>query len=337
MGNILAEALAEAKAVKKVAVEIARAKLNESLNPKVESILSNKINAEIAEQEDQEKDDQDMTQDLEVPEIVDDENLDETEDPGKNDENEKKDNKDVTSNLSEEEVPEEDLEDETSDEDDLEVESILKELEDETSDDEEVDLDVDDEETVPEEVPDDDDDDEDINVEEILKQVNEDEDFDEDDLENDLEDEDNDEGVINTLESQNKFLKKRLSEYTRALRTLKNELKEVNLLNTKLYHSTQLFKKFNVSEKTKNSIIETFDRAKSTREAKLIYTTLYESLKSKNVIAKLPVIRKLGDIKESVSSSSKTVIRDNYDIKTAILSEGVELKDRWAKLSGQKK
>ena len=79
--------------------------------------------------------------------------------------------------------------------------------------------------------------------------------------------------------------------------------------------------KFN-NESQKLKVIETFDRAKSTREVKLVYATLGENL--------------------NVSRKKKTVVKESLASKpmksTAapkkILSEGDALADRFKKLAG---
>jgi hypothetical protein len=399
MGDLLKEALAEAKLVKKVSIEAAREQLNEALTPRIESMLSKKLQAEIADEEevDDIKESDDFDEDDELQETEDpgsvtdkidkkDQNvtpdLQETEDPGSvTDKIDKKD-QNVTPDLTEgDEFDANAIEDETE-EDDLEIESILRELEDGSEEDKElgeqelelpvdepvvdelpIDEPVEEEELLDEPVEDEipeipegknkfkdkfgkkgmkeedeipidiEDDEEEINVEALLSQI------DEEEYPGEGESEDKDkeqQNVVKQLESKNAALRKRLSEYVKVVKVLKSELNEVNLLNTKLYYTTKMFKKFNVSSPTKIKIIETFDRANSIREIKLIYATLHESLRTTGISNK-PKIKSVKDIKENVRSSSKTIITDRYEIKEAILSEGEDLKNRWKKLSGQVK
>jgi len=360
MGDILREALAEAKLVKKVAIEAAREQLNEALTPKIESMLSKKIKEEM-DDEDFDGEELDETEDpgkgeegetKDNPDVTPD--LKETEDPGSVTDKQEKDDQDVTSDLKEEEdieIPE--------DEDDLEIEEMLKELEDDelpnddeeelpVEEDEEVDIDIepDDDEEIGEAdlpglegVPDSEgsDDDEEINVEEILNSIDEEEYPGDDNDENKDYEEQN---VVKTLESknmkairsENSVNKKKLAQYGKVIKVLKNELSEVNLLNNKLFHTTKLLKKFNVSNKTKMGIIEQFDRARSVREVKLIFTTLYESLKSGSTVAK-PKITSLKEVKQKTNSASKAIIRENYNPDPTILTEGDDLKKRFQKLA----
>ena len=71
-----------------------------------------------------------------------------------------------------------------------------------------------------------------------------------------------------------------LEEAYSTIRSLKATINEVNLLNAKLLFSNKLFKSHNLTEGQKMKIIETLDRALNTREVKLVYSTLAESLSS---------------------------------------------------------
>ena len=74
-----------------------------------------------------------------------------------------------------------------------------------------------------------------------------------------------------------------LNEAYGVIKFLRTKLNEVNLLNAKLLFVNKLFRKGELSESQKVKIIETFDRAKNVREAKLIYATLSESVNNKAV------------------------------------------------------
>tara|TARA_Y100000592_G_C5287270_1_gene229141 strand:- start:40 stop:633 length:594 start_codon:yes stop_codon:yes gene_type:complete len=112
-----------------------------------------------------------------------------------------------------------------------------------------------------------DDDDVDIDLDEIIKSLTE-------------EDDDKKEGD-KPEEMMKKEMEKKEEELEEAyatIRSLKSTINEVNLLNAKLLFSNKLFKSHNLTEGQKMKIIETLDRANSTREVKLVYTTLAESL-----------------------------------------------------------
>ena len=71
-----------------------------------------------------------------------------------------------------------------------------------------------------------------------------------------------------------------LEEAYKVIKFLKSKINEVNLLNSKLLYSNKLFRGNNLNESQKMKVIETFDRANSVREVKLVYSTLAESLTS---------------------------------------------------------
>ena len=75
-----------------------------------------------------------------------------------------------------------------------------------------------------------------------------------------------------------------LEEAYKVIRFLRGKLNEINLLNAKLLYVNKLIKKEGLTESQKVKIIETFDRAKNVREAKLIYTTLAESVNKKSAV-----------------------------------------------------
>lgn len=181
-----------------------------------------------------------------------------------------------------EETPDEE---ETKNPNDEELEEIIKELEgedetedymDETSDDDDEDINIDLEDDEEEEKP-----------------VTEDETKIDSDTDDDM--------IPNEDEKE---VKKELGEAYKVITFLRNKLNEVNLLNAKLMYVTKLFKGSNLSEGRKVKIIETFDRAKTVREAKLIYSTLVEQVN--NVIAAKPKSKStVTALKESMASKAK--------------------------------
>jgi hypothetical protein len=72
---------------------------------------------------------------------------------------------------------------------------------------------------------------------------------------------------------------KKLKEAYATIRFMKSKLTEVNLLNAKLLFANKLFRGNNLDEGQKIRVIETFDRAGTVREVKLVYSTLAESLR----------------------------------------------------------
>ena len=72
-------------------------------------------------------------------------------------------------------------------------------------------------------------------------------------------------------------IKDELEETKEALETIRTELNEVNLLNSKLLYVNRIFKANNLNEGQKLRVVETLDIAESAKEAKLIYETIKDS------------------------------------------------------------
>jgi len=89
------------------------------------------------------------------------------------------------------------------------------------------------------------------------------------------------------------------TEMEETINELRNELNEVNLLNAKLLYTNKIFKAKNLTESEKIKVLNTFDKAGTVREVKLVFKTLTESLKTTTV--------KKNSIKESLGSASKTI------------------------------
>ena len=68
-----------------------------------------------------------------------------------------------------------------------------------------------------------------------------------------------------------------LQETKKAYNTVRAELNEVNLLNSKLLYVNRIFKAQNLSEAQKLRVVETLDKAESVKEAKLIYETVKDT------------------------------------------------------------
>ncbi len=72
-----------------------------------------------------------------------------------------------------------------------------------------------------------------------------------------------------------------LAEALKAIKILRKELNEVNLLNSKLLYVNKIFRNKNLTESQKVKVLSAFDKATSVRETKIIYETLNEGLVSK--------------------------------------------------------
>jgi hypothetical protein len=121
----------------------------------------------------------------------------------------------------------------------------------------------------------------------------------------------------------NRALKSKLVEAAKEAVALREQLEEVNLFNAKLLYVNKLMQNRDLTPRQQRAIVESLDAAKSVREAKLLYTSLTESLKSKS--GTMTEGRILGSSSRSTRSASPA----------ASLNESVEV-DRWAVLAGIK-
>jgi hypothetical protein len=92
-------------------------------------------------------------------------------------------------------------------------------------------------------------------------------------------------------------LKEELDEAYSTIKTLKNELNEINLLNAKLLYSNKIFKSKNLNESQKVKVLSSFDKATTVGEVKMVFETLNEGIK----VAKTT-------IKENLGSASKSTV-----------------------------
>tara|TARA_R110001606_G_scaffold47709_2_gene121478 strand:+ start:1276 stop:2148 length:873 start_codon:yes stop_codon:yes gene_type:complete len=241
--DLLKEAIADAKAVRETAIANAKLALEEAFTPKLQSMLSTKIAEEM---EDELEEDEELEMDVDT-----------AEEPAAEMEDEEVSAEDAEMEEADEEDYQEGTYEGEEEEEDLELESIIRELESEEGLEEE-----EEEEAVAESYDESEEaeleeDEEVMDLDEIIKSLTEEDEeevMEEDDMEGELE------------------------EAYSTIKSLKNTINEVNLLNSKLLFSNKLFRMHSLSESQKMNVIETFDRAVSVREVKLVYTTLAESL-----------------------------------------------------------
>jgi hypothetical protein len=69
-----------------------------------------------------------------------------------------------------------------------------------------------------------------------------------------------------------------LEEANSTIEELKQELQETNLLNAKLLYTNKIFKAKNLTDPQKVKVLESFDKATTVKEVKLVFETLTESL-----------------------------------------------------------
>tara|TARA_S200002703_G_scaffold79323_1_gene68257 strand:+ start:3556 stop:4818 length:1263 start_codon:yes stop_codon:yes gene_type:complete len=107
------------------------------------------------------------------------------------------------------------------------------------------------------------------------------------DLKSDVKKKDDVSEEMAELQAENKSLKSDLNEAVK-------ETNATNLLNAKLLYTNKIFKSKNLNESQKVKVLSSFDKANTTKEAKLVYETLSEGLKTKK-----------STIKENLGRASK--------------------------------
>ena len=355
MDDLLKEAIADAKAVRETALENAKMALEEAFTPRLQSMLSKKIQTEMEDEDEyaeQEGDEEDMiaaqddySEEEEAP--AEEEPLAAHDDEPSDEFSEEDDMEEegvieingvkyapVVSEEEEDEVTEE--EDEQQDEDsDLDLEAVIKELEDELEESENPYDNNEQHDDMKKESNDvssgigtadnkepaknaNDDNTEDPQGTKLTEEEGEEveEDIDLDEVLKALSEEEDSE------EEQNEVTQLRtdLDEHRSVIETLRGKLNEVNLLNAKLLFTNKLFRKYGLNNEQKMKVVEQFDRASTLREVKLVYSTLGESF---------GVAR--NNINESKGSASKPIASTKPEKK--VISEGSDLRDRFKKLA----
>ena len=351
MSNLLQEAIADANKVKEIAYQNAKAAIEEAFQPKIQRMISTKLAEEDFEDE--------MPPEMEA-DPVEDEFADEMPvgesyiEDGKNGtpDNPIKNNDNPQTGLDEEEIDEEfdkiirelegnpdDLEeqDDAYDEDVPAGKNLKKEgdlpghtpsgMPTDAYDEKasrtkknigEMDMPVGDEEPSDEEEIDD------LNLEALIRKLEEEE-F---GTSQEPSTQSAGQSEIDALRAENARLKQENRDAFKAIAELKGAMNEVNLLNSKLMFSSKIIQSFELSESQQVKILETFDRAQSLREVKLIYATIQEHYRGRQGK------KSLRPMTESASRTIKTVKGNNKPAsKDNTLMEGAE---RWQVLSGLK-
>ena len=333
MSNLLKEAIADAKAVRATALANAKAALEEAFQPKLEAMLAEKLKNEIADSSDMENSDP-MGDNDDMPLTVDESQMEIT---------------------------------------DEELNEILAELEGELDEAGQVDPNVPvapapapvdpmaqapapvapapvdpmaqapapvdpmaqvPAPVAPAPVAEDMQGDEIVDLQELLDSLNDDESEGEEITEGE-EEEDEEKEVDEKIEDEkvSESLQAELNEAMSTVQYLRDQLNEVNLLNAKLLYTNKLFNQFNLDQKQKLKVVETFDLSKSIREVKLSYTILSESyslggsvVKKTNTTAKT-ITEGLASKPVASTAPKKDLIVENSNVMAS----------RFQKLAGIKK
>ena len=349
MSDLLKEAIADAKTVRETAIANAKMALEEAFTPHLKSMLSAKLAEDDMEDDEDEKEnpfdgEETYGDEDEMAMANKDEDEMEMEPEMDDDEPEMEEEGVIEINgvkyapvVSEEEEDEEDAEEMKYEGEDqeLDLESVIKELETEIAESENSDDEI-------SEVKDDEDDEkvdeakEEVDEDIVTEEDDEDEDKDKTDeqstssgigkgtgvkMASSGDEEDPGKGKDKPMSNESVELKAELKEYKEAVTFLREKLHEVNILNAKLLYTNRLFKEFVLSNDQKMKIVETFDRAQTSREIKLVYSTLAESFKGGSV--------KKNRVQESASQKTGTTKPTKK-----IITEESEVANRFKKLAG---
>ena len=119
-----------------------------------------------------------------------------------------------------------------------------------------------------------------------------------------------------------------LQETKEALKTVRTELNEVNLLNSKLLYVNRIFKANTLDDVQKLRVVETLDKAESSKEAKLIYETIKDTF----TISKGKKAAPKRSLKEGLGMASKAAGKSTAP-KKEILNESNNMVARMQKLA----
>jgi hypothetical protein len=353
--KLLKEAIADAKAVRETAIANAKIALEEAFTPRLQSILSRKLQAEMEGEEEEVVEDIDSSEigvsDNEPAAVAYKSSTDisgtekETAEVGEEDENteivSEEDEMDFDDEMmvgEEMDSEEEMYEDDMMDDDELDLESIIRELEANMEEDEdknddgvmddltgaiyneedemEADMEMEEEMDSDEEMYQEEGEDDVIDLEEILREMGYGDD-------EEVTEEDEMEMDADKMAE----MEKDLEEAYNTIKSLKGTINEVNLLNAKLLYANKLFRGYNLTNEQKVKVVENLDRTTSVREVKLVYTTLAESMKFGGVDRKQTAKRV---VSEGISSKATASTAP----KKEIIAESNDLANRFKQLAG---
>jgi hypothetical protein len=129
------------------------------------------------------------------------------------------------------------------------------------------------------------------------------------------------------MKSEVARLQSELKEAINAIKSLRGTINEVNLLNAKLLYANKLFRGYNLTNEQKVKVVENLDRTTSVREVKLVYATLSESMKFTGTERKVAA-------KKTVTEGFASKAQASTAPKKEIISESNELANRFKQLAG---
>jgi hypothetical protein len=313
--DLFKEAIADAKQVREAALANAKNALEEALTPKLQSMLSMKLQEmeddmdenveEKMEKESYMNEEEDLEEDFDLSAILaelDNEEMDEA-----------KDEEDYGTNIvtgeklpkpdpiveEEEEGEEEETEGSEEGEEEVNIadlsvddlKDLIKDIISQEMGSDEMEMGDDEIMGGEEEMMDVTGDDEDeINLDELLAEL--------DALEENKDKEDDD-----------------LKEAISTINTLRTELQEVNLLNAKLLYVNKIFKAKNLTESQKVKVITSFDKATTAKEAKIVFESLNSALTMNTTTQKNTIKESLGFASKAAGNApTKQIVEVNDSI-----------------------
>lgn len=363
--KLLKEAIADAKAVRETAIANAKIALEEAFTPRLQSILSKKLQAEMEGDEEEIEENNDVSSEIgggdnkepnakandadtdlsgiakqsgEVGSEVDDYDKVKDLNEEESDDEEKADVTEAEGDEDEIEIKEDEFDfsgEESEDEDELDLEAIIKELEAQIAGEDGEEAHIEEPAVEGEEAP----------VEEPVaaepaveaeevpteEPAHDDEEIDLDEILREMGYGDDEEEVTEAEEAnhdeEKEKLQSELAEAISTIKSLKGTINEVNLLNAKLLYANKLFRSYNLSNEQKVKVVENLDRTSNVREVKLVYATLAESMKFTGTQRKVAA-------KKTMTEGFASKPQATTAPKKEIISESNELANRFKQLAG---
>lgn len=329
------EAIADAKAIKDMAIENAKKAIAESFTPQIHAMLATKLE----EMEQEELDETELTN--EEVESTNESEIDEAKKKAENEEEEEEESTNENVNLDEllAELNEDELNEEESLNEDLDEAKKAKDEKDEEEE-EEIDLESMSSEDLEDFIKgvikdmsasgelegggeEEEEEEEEVTIDEIMKSLGESEEVEEGgSTHKPVDKKAVDAKSTEYYEKAHEKVKEELGEAVAAINEMKKTLNDVNLLNAKLLYTNKIFKAKNLNESQKVKVLNSFDKAKTVSESKVVYNLLMESLGEKKT-----------QIKEHRSSAS-AVISGSKGTKKPILENVDPQVTRFMKLAG---
>jgi hypothetical protein len=335
--KLLKEAIADAKAVRETAIANAKIALEEAFTPRLQSILSRKLQAEMEGEEEETMEEEMDSMDL---------NMGDDEEQAAMVSNEEEEATDVVDEEEEMEMDSEDSmeeaegyddptnaddasmsEEDEMGEDELDLESIIRELEmgmdseEEVTEEEEMEtpeMEMEEEEEMemePAMEEEEMDSDDEIDLEEILREMGY------------GDDEEVTEGEEEVADNSAE-LEAELEEAYSVIKKLQSTINEVNLLNAKLLYANKLFRGYNLTNEQKGKVVENLDRTTSVREVKLVFATLSESMNFTGTErkAKRAIAESVASKPTRSTAPKKEIISENTNLMAARFKELANIK-----------